>query len=81
MSEKVGYDTNDCQCEYCNKTLQWPFNRILRHSQPKELKHKQGNIPICNECISSLMERHQLTINPHTNKLTFVEDQVSNYKF
>jgi hypothetical protein len=81
MSEKEGIDTDNSQCEYCGCVLNWPFNRILRHSQPKEQKHKQGNIPICNSCISSLKERHELTINPHTNKLNFVVDQTSQYKF
>jgi hypothetical protein len=81
MSEKVGYDTDDNQCEYCGCVLRWPFNRILRHSQPKELRHKQGNIPICNECIHSMRSRGDLVINAHTHKLQFTEDNLSQYKF
>jgi hypothetical protein len=44
------YDTDNSQCEYCGCVLRYAFNRILRHSQPEEQKHKQGNIPICNDC-------------------------------
>ena len=79
MSE---YDDNDSSiCEYCGCILRYAFNRIRRHSQPEERKHKQGNIPICNSCIALLKARGELTIDPHTNTLNFVEDQTSNYKF
>jgi hypothetical protein len=44
------YDTDNSQCEYCGCVLRYAFNIILRHSQPEEQKHKQGNISICNDC-------------------------------
>jgi hypothetical protein len=67
-------DTNDSQCEYCGCMLRYCFNRIRRHSQPEEQKHKQGNIPICNDCIQSLYLRGDLALDAHTHTWQFKED-------
>jgi len=74
MSEKEGYDTDNSQCEYCGCVLRYPFNRILGHSQPETLKHKQGNIPICNNCIQSMYLKGDLAIDAYTHTWQFKED-------
>lgn len=63
MTEEDRLDTDNGQCEYCNCILHFPFNRIMRHSQPETLKHKQGNIQICNDCIHSMYLKGDLAID------------------
>jgi hypothetical protein len=41
---------------------------------PEEQKHKQGNIPICNDCMQSLYLRGDLALDAHTHTWQFKED-------
>ena len=68
-------DYDSALCEYCGCILRYAFNRIRRHSQPEERKHKQGNIPICNSCIALLKARGELTIDPHREQKSIVNEE------
>jgi hypothetical protein len=72
MSDYKYVDT--AQCEYCGVVMRYLFNSIRRHSQPEEQKHKQGNIPICSDCIKSLYLKGDLALDPNTYTWQFKED-------
>jgi hypothetical protein len=65
---------DDAICEYCGCMLRYAFNRIRRHSQPEDKKHKQGNIPVCKDCIQSMYLKGDLAIDANSHKWQFKED-------